>query len=78
MLSGSKPLKRHAGGICGSGRGAESRTAAASAAMCAGVVPQQPPTMLTKPLAANSPSTAAVAAGDSSYSPNAFGSPAFG
>ena len=48
------------------------------AAMCAGVVPQQPPTRLTNPLCANSSRTAAVSSGDSSYSPNALGRPAFG
>ena len=34
--------------------------------MWAGVVPQQPPTMFSQPLAANSPSTAAICAGVSS------------
>ena len=53
-------------------------TARTIARMCSGVVPQQPPTMLTKPLAANSRSMAAVSRGVSSYSPNAFGRPAFG
>ena len=46
--------------------------------MWAGVVPQQPPTMLTRPACANSPSTRARSSGDSSYSPKAFGRPAFG
>jgi len=35
-------------------------TDAAIAAMCSGVVPQQPPSRLTRPLAANSPTMAAV------------------
>ena len=48
------------------------------AAMWSGVVPQQPPTMLTSPAAANSPTTAAISSGVSSYSPKAFGSPALG
>ena len=43
-----------------------------------GVVPQQPPTRLTSPAPANSSSTAAIWSGVSSYSPNAFGSPALG
>ena len=46
--------------------------------MCAGVVPQQPPTMLTSPDVANSRMIAAICSGVSSYSPNAFGRPAFG
>jgi hypothetical protein len=35
--------------------------------MWSGVVPQQPPRMLTKPLSANSRSSEAVSAGSSSY-----------
>ena len=51
MVSGSSPLSRSRG----SGRGAlaaarRPRTASAIARMCAGVVPQQPPTMFTSPL----------------------------
>src|SRR3546814_1513657 len=48
------------------------------ASMCAGVVPQQPPTMFRKPLWANSSMTLAVSTGSSSYSPNSLGRPAFG
>ena len=48
------------------------------AAMWAGVVPQQPPAALIRPDFANSASTSAVSSGSSSYSPNAFGRPAFG
>ncbi|MNQ91703.1 hypothetical protein D3C85_1070970 [compost metagenome] len=48
------------------------------ASMWPGVVPQQPPTMLRKPLWANSSMTLAVSDGNSSYSPNSFGRPAFG
>ena len=59
-------------------RGAPWVDASAIAAMCAGVVPQQPPTMLTSPAVANSPTTRAIASGVSSYSPKALGSPAFG
>ena len=39
------------------------RPRAAMARMWSGVVPQQPPTMLTRPAAANSPSSAAMASG---------------
>ena len=60
------------------GRGGVPSTARAMAAMCSGVVPQQPPRMFTRPLAANSPSSPAVSSGVSSYSPKALGSPAFG
>jgi hypothetical protein len=77
-LSGSRPDRRSAGRTSGGVRGAASSTAAAMAAVCAGVVPQQPPTRLTKPASANSPSTAAVSAGASSYSPKALGRPALG
>ena len=48
------------------------------ARMWSGVVPQQPPVMLIKPLSANSFKKAAVCSGVSSYSPKAFGKPAFG
>ena len=48
------------------------------ARMCAGVVPQHPPTKLTSPCSANSRSTWAMCSGVSSYWPNSFGSPAFG
>src|SRR5512146_316563 len=54
----------------GSERGATPRTASAIARMCAGVVPQQPPTRFTRPLLANSPIVAAICSGVSSYSPN--------
>src|SRR5215203_4222763 len=46
--------------------------------MWAGVVPQHPPTRLTRPLSANSPRMPAMYSGFSSYCPNSFGSPAFG
>lgn len=59
-------------------RGGYLATALAIASMCAGVVPQQPPTILRKPAAANSSTTTAISAGDSSYSPKAFGRPALG
>lgn len=65
-------------GISGMARGGYLATALAIASMCAGVVPQQPPTILRKPAAANSSTTTAISAGDSSYSPKAFGRPALG
>ena len=46
--------------------------------MCSGEVPQQPPTMFTIPLSANSFSNAPIASGVWSYSPSGFGNPAFG
>ncbi len=49
MVNGSRPDRRQATGISGSGRGGTPSTALAMAAMCSGVVPQQPPTMLRKP-----------------------------
>ncbi len=78
ITSGSSPLRRQAGGTLGIGRGAWRAAASASAAMWAGVVPQHPPTMFKKPLAMNSSTTSAICSGVSSYSPNSFGSPAFG
>ncbi len=48
------------------------------ARMCSGVVPQQPPVMLSQPASAHSRMRAAVSAGSSSYSAMALGSPAFG
>jgi hypothetical protein len=53
-------------GSDGTERGGCSRTAALIAAICAGVVPQQPPTMLINPDAANSPRMPAIACGVSS------------
>ena len=44
-------------------RGGTPRTAAAIARMCAGVVPQQPPTMLRKPARAHSPRSRAIDSG---------------
>ena len=77
-VNGSSPDRRIAGATSGGTRGALSATASAMARMWAGVVPQQPPTRLTSPLAANSDTTAAVSSAASSYSPKALGSPALG
>ena len=78
ISNGSSPLKRGRRGGSGIVRGARPCTAAAIFAVCSGVVPQQPPTRLTKPSAANSPRSALVSPGCSSYVPSAFGRPAFG
>jgi hypothetical protein len=65
-VNGSRPERRIRGAISGTCRGALPATASAMARMCAGVVPQQPPTTLTSPASANSASMAAVASGLSS------------
>ena len=46
--------------------------------MCAGVVPQQPPTMLTQPSFMKRSSSAESDSGVSEYFPSASGRPAFG
>ena len=69
IVCGSSPLNRLGrgnGASSGKGRGAIPFTAAASAATCAGVVPQQPPTRLTSPSRAISCINDAVSAGFSS------------
>ena len=76
--SGSRPASRVCSSGGGTSRGALPSAAAAMARMWSGVVPQQPPIMFTNPLAANSPSSRAVSAGRSSYSPITLGRPAFG
>ncbi|GAA3040865.1 hypothetical protein GCM10017559_81840 [Streptosporangium longisporum] len=78
ISKGSRPLKRVRAGGCAICRGGRPDTAAAIFAMWAGEVPQHPPTMLTIPEVANSPSSAAVSSGFSSYPPNALGRPALG
>ena len=64
----------------GSGRrlGRTPETASAMACVCSGLDPQQLPTMLVRPLRANSPRLAAMWDADSSYSPNSLGRPALG
>ena len=80
IASGSSPLKYETSSPekSGTSRGALPSTAFAISRMWSGVVPQQPPTMLTIPEVANSPTNSPVSAGASSYSPNALGRPAFG
>ena len=46
--------------------------------MCSGVVPQQPPSMLTRPSSAKSLTLSANISGVSSYPPIALGRPALG
>ena len=48
------------------------------ARMCAGVDPQQPPTMFTHPFEAKSRKSADMISGVSSKPPNELGSPALG
>jgi len=78
MLSGSRPARRVLPASVGGLREGSAKVASRMRRMCSGVVPQQPPTRLRNPLAANSRRMLAVSAGVSSYSPNALGSPAFG
>ncbi|SVK52953.1 Uncharacterised protein [Acinetobacter baumannii] len=78
MVNGSRPARRQATGISGSRRGGTPSTALAIAAICSGVVPQQPPIILRKPACAHSPTWRAISAASRSYSPKAFGKPAFG
>src|SRR6185437_4369699 len=77
MSSGSRPESRSRGATSGTVRGREARTASAIARMWSGVVPQQPPVMLSQPLCAHSRMKPAVSSGCSSYSAIAFGRPAF-
>src|SRR5216683_1944686 len=53
IVSASRPLRRVCGSIRGGRRGGKPRTAWAMAWMCAGVVPQQPPTMFSQPSSAH-------------------------
>ena len=78
ITSGSRPQRRVRRSTCGRTRGATPRTASAIARMCAGVVPQHPPTMFSKPARAHSPRLRAIESGVSSKPPKAFGRPAFG
>ena len=49
IVKASRPLNLQAGVMVGALRGATPFVTLASSAMCAGVVPQHPPTMLTNP-----------------------------
>ena len=74
----SRPLKREYASTLGGTRGGRLRTASAMAWTWSGVVPQQPPTMLTKPLSANSRRRPAVIFGVSGKAPKPSGRPALG
>src|SRR5262245_24861197 len=56
-VKASSPERRSRRGTSGILRGGLPSTARTMAAMCSGVVPQQPPTMLTSPASANSASS---------------------
>ena len=60
------PLRRSAGGKACHVRGFTPLTASATALMCAGVVPQQPPTMFSQPFSAQPLTSFAVISGGSS------------
>ncbi|MNN68014.1 hypothetical protein D3C81_1836880 [compost metagenome] len=80
ITKGSRPDSFMVGSTVGITRGAMSFTISAIALMCSGVVPQQPPAILTKPLSAKSFSSEEVTSGVSSkpVSLIGFGKPAFG
>ena len=63
IAKGSSPERRSAGSISGICRGSSSDTAPTIARMWSGVVPQQPPTMFTNPLSANSWTISAIISG---------------
>ncbi|MCK0509975.1 hypothetical protein GO608_002540 [Aromatoleum buckelii] len=65
-MKASRPDRRSFFSSTGTARGARPETASAIALMCAGVVPQQPQTMLTRPASAHSRIAAASASGVSS------------
>jgi hypothetical protein len=78
MFTASSPESLSLGSGSGRSRGGWSATTSAMALMCSGVVPQQPPTMFSQPLLAQSPISSAMNSGVSSYSPNSLGRPALG
>ena len=80
IFKASRPDKRVLTEMSGTTRIGNDVTFAAMASMCSGVVPQQPPAILTSPARANSSSKAEVSAGVSSkpVSLMGFGKPALG
>ena len=78
MTNVSSPEKRGSRDGSGTRRGRRPSTARAIARVCSGIVPQQPPTMLTMPSSANERRKRLVSSGSSSCSPSAFGRPALG
>ena len=77
-VNGSSPDSRISGSTVGTWRGGYFATVSAMTRMCSGVVPQQPPTTLTRPSRAKSSIWAAMNSGLSSYWPKALGRPALG
>ncbi len=77
-IAGSRPLSWRWFVLSGGFLGVTLSTASATRRICSGVVPQQPPTTLRKPLRAKSPIRRRNSAGVSSYSPNSLGRPALG
>src|SRR4029077_6918989 len=65
-LAASMPLSLSAGGSACHWRGFSPLTASATARMCAGVVPQQPPTTFSQPASAQPLTSLAVISGGSS------------
>ena len=78
LVKGSNPDRRMSGAASGMARGLSFAAAVAIASICSGVVPQQPPRILTNPASANSPTITAISSASWSYSPNSLGRPAFG
>ena len=66
IVRGSRPARWVAVPRPGMARGTMPATAAAMAAVCSGVEPQQEPATLSRPARAHSPRAAATSAGDSS------------
>ena len=66
IVSGSKPAKRQATGISGKTRGLCLSTASRITRICSGVLPQQPPIILSIPSRAQSSITFAMSSGVSS------------
>ena len=66
MMSGSRPDRRVVPVGSGISRGGRPLTAAAMAATCSGVDPQQLPATLSRPCLAHSPSASAISSGVSS------------
>ncbi len=78
ITNGSRPENRGRRTGSATTRGGSPCTARAISRVCSGVVPQQPPTMLTSPSSAKARRNRLVSPGCSSWSPSSFGSPAFG
>src|SRR4051794_8045216 len=80
IVNASKPLKRVFGGVSAGMRGGNPATPSAIALICAGVVPQQPPTILSQPFSAHSFNCGARVSGVSGnpVASSGFGKPALG